>query len=312
MRMFGALLSGLILCASSTMASADTVENLYLGFSVSSLALDNDRVAGVPTRSPSHTPKIGSLFVGFQFNENWAADISFGTDISSDVDTDQISINGYRFFGDKNWKPYISAGLSSFNIDDAIDDKTEQAQLGFGVSGTLSDNLELRIGYQHFIELGGESYDDDGVSVALNWHFKKPKSTSSPAPQPESVPKQKEVIDTFELLVEFDFDKSKIKSAYRPQFNKIVRILKESPEITITIEGHTDSVGSEKYNQKLSERRSGAVKKVLLDEYGLSPDRIKFEGYGETRPVADNNTPAGRQKNRRAIAVILRPRMVTE
>lgn len=312
MRMFGALLSGVLLCASTMVALADTVGNIYLGFSVSSLSLDNERVAGVPTRSPSHAPKIGSLFVGFQFNENWAVDLSLGTDMSNNVDTDQISINGYRFFGGKNWKPYLSAGLSSFSIDDAIDDKTEQAQVGFGVSGTLSDNLELRIGYQHFFELGDESYNDDGVSVALNWHFNKPQSTSSPKPQPESVPKQKEVVDTFELLVEFDFDKSNIKSAYRPQFDKISRVLKESPEISITIEGHTDWIGTEKYNQGLSKRRSEAVKKVLIKEYGLSPDRIKVEGYGETRPVADNNTTAGRQKNRRAIAVILRPRMVTE
>ncbi|MFC1665962.1 hypothetical protein ACFL17_10145, partial [Pseudomonadota bacterium] len=64
MKKFGVSLFGIFLCASTTIALADTVGNLYLGFSVSSLSLDNNRVAGIPTRSPSHTPKIGSLVLG--------------------------------------------------------------------------------------------------------------------------------------------------------------------------------------------------------------------------------------------------------
>jgi len=314
MRALGIVLSGLFLSTFLNSALADTEGNIYLGFGLSSLALDGERVPGVPTRSPGHTPKIGSLLLGYQFNDSWAADIGLGTDTSNNVDMNQFSINGYYFFGEKKWKPFVSAGLSSFGVDDATVDRTEHLQAGLGLSGTLSDNLELRLGYQHFFDFGDESYEDDGVTIGLNWHFGKAKTVAAvqPEPQPESVPKQKEVVDTFELLVQFDFDKSEIKSVYRPQFEEIARTLKESPDVSITIEGHTCLIGTEEYNQGLSERRSESVKTMLIQDYGFSSDRISVVGYGETRPIADNNTVEGRQRNRRAIAIILRPRTITE
>ena len=316
MRNTAVIVSALLLSVSLNAASEDSDGNVYLGFSLSSLALDSERVDGVPTRSPGHTSKIGRLLLGYQFNDRWSADLSFGTDFSDNVDTNQFAVNGYRFFGEKKWKPYISAGLSSFSIDDASVDQTEQIQAGLGISGDLTDKLELRVGYQHFFEFGDESYNDDAVTIGLNWHFRKPAAVavaqSTPEPQPESVPKQKEVVDTFELLVQFDFDKSDIKSVFKQQFDEIAGVLQESPNITMTVEGHTCWIGTEEYNMGLSQRRADAVKAKFIQDYGISADRISIEGYGESRPIADNNTKAGRESNRRAIAVILRPRMVTE
>jgi len=317
MKQVGLLLSGILMSFFINAASAESNSNnsnVYVGFGFSSLALDSERVIDVPTRSPSHTPKIGSLFLGYQFNNRWSLDLTLGTDLSNNVNTDQISVNGYRFFGDKNWKPYLSAGVSSFGINDATVDQTEQIQVGFGLSGALSDNLELRVGYQHFFDLDDTSYNDDGVTVALNWHFRKPRTTTvtQAAPQPESIPIKKEVTDTFELLVQFDFDKSDIKSTYEPQFDMIARVLKESPDKSMTVEGHTDYIGTEEYNQGLSVRRAEAVGKKFIQAYGIASGRISIKGYGETRPVADNNTAEGRTKNRRAIAVILMPGKAAE
>lgn len=316
MKTFSIFLSGLLLSVPLNVALAEPEGNIYLGFGLSSLALDDERVVGVPTRSPGHTPKIGNLLLGYQFNSRWSADIGLGADINDNVDTTRFSVTGYRFFSDKKWKPYASVGLSSFGIDDATVDRTEQIPVGLGISGALSDSLELRVGYQHFISIDDESFNDDEVTIGLNWHFGKVKAVAvaqpSPEPQPESVPKKKEVIDTFELLVQFDFDKSDIKSAFKPQFEEIARVLKESPDISVTVEGHTCWLGSDEYNLGLSERRSTSVKEMLVQNYGLSPDRINVVGYGELRPIADNNTDAGRVKNRRAIAVILRPRIVEE
>ncbi len=65
------------------------------------------------------------------------------------------------------------------------------------------------------------------------------------------------------------------------------------------IEGHTDNVGSEDVNQKLSERRAAAIKRYLIQNFGISPDRLQAEGYGMSRPVVDNDTARGRSKNRR-------------
>ena len=86
-------------------------------------------------------------------------------------------------------------------------DRTEHLQAGLGLSGTLADNLELRLGYQHFFDFGDESYEDDAVTIGVNWHFGKVKTAAAAQPeaQPESVPVQKEVVDTYELLVQFDF-----------------------------------------------------------------------------------------------------------
>jgi len=314
MKQFGIFISVIFMSIFINVARAESDSNVYAGFGISSLALDSERVIGVPTRSPGHTPKIGSLFLGYQFNNRWSLDLTLGTDLSNNVNTDQVSINGYRFFGDKNWKPYISAGVSSFSINDATVDQTEQIQAGFGLSGSLSNNLELRVGYQHFFDLDDTSYNDDGVTVALNWHFKKPRTTTvaRAVPQPESIPEKKEVTETFELLVQFDFDKADIKSTYKPQFDVIAGVLKESPDKSMTVEGHTDSTGTEEYNQGLSERRAEAVVKKFIQDYGIASGRLSIKGYGESRPVADNIAAEGRAKNRRAFAVILRPGKATE
>lgn len=318
MKKLGVVVTALFVTLYGNAAVADSDGHVYVGAGVNALALDNSRVADVPTSSPGHSSKMLSGILGYSFNDQWSADVALGTDFSGEVGTDQIVINGYRFFGTKQWKPYLSAGFSSFDVDNATDSSTQQIQGGVGVAGDLSHNLELRVGYQVFFDLGDESNTDKALGLALNWHFRKPAAVPvaepapAPAPAPSSVPREKEVVDTYELVVEFDFDKSDIRSVYQPQFDEIAAILKESPEISMTIEGHTDSIGTEDYNQGLSERRADAVKAKFVQDYGITANRISTIGYGETRPIADNKTSEGRQRNRRAISVILRPRIVKE
>ena len=84
---------------------------------------------------------------------------------------------------------------------------------------------------------------------------------------------------------------------------KLADFLKQYPERTVLIEGHTDSTGSHTYNQELSDRRAYAVQMALI-KYGVSSDRINARGYGETFPVASNDTFEGRQLNRR-VEIIL-------
>ena len=80
--------------------------------------------------------------------------------------------------------------------------------------------------------------------------------------------------------------------------------MREYVDTTVTIEGHTDSVGSTASNQKLSQQRADAVREVLVSQFGVNPSRLIAIGYGETRPIADNGTPMGRQENRRVEAVV--------
>ena len=80
--------------------------------------------------------------------------------------------------------------------------------------------------------------------------------------------------------------------------SEVAKILKEDAELKLAIDGHTDNVGTDNLNQKLSESRAAAVKAYLVKQ-GVDAGRLVSAGYGETQPVADNKTAAGRQKNRR-------------
>ncbi len=104
------------------------------------------------------------------------------------------------------------------------------------------------------------------------------------------------------LNIEYDTDKAVIKPAYFEEVEKVANFMKRFPQIKGTIEGHTDSVASAKYNMKLSQRRADGVVKMLVEKYGVDGSRIKAVGYGLTRPIADNGTAEGRQKNRRTVA----------
>ncbi|RLB00672.1 MAG: hypothetical protein DRG55_06185, partial [Deltaproteobacteria bacterium] len=96
----------------------------------------------------------------------------------------------------------------------------------------------------------------------------------------------------------FAFDSAELTPKARAILDEVVAILKEHPELTVEIEGHTCALGDEAYNQWLSERRARAVKDYLVSK-GISPERLKAVGYGETRPIAPNDTKEGRIKNRR-------------
>lgn len=98
--------------------------------------------------------------------------------------------------------------------------------------------------------------------------------------------------------VNFDFDRATIRSDARPVLDEAVATLQREGTISIVAEGHTDSRGTDAYNENLSLRRANAVRDYLV-KGGISPSRISVEGYGESRPVATNDTDDGRAQNRR-------------
>ena len=101
------------------------------------------------------------------------------------------------------------------------------------------------------------------------------------------------------LHVEFDFDKDSVRPEYHSDIMKVANFLKAYPKATAVLEGHTDGEGSEDYNLNLSKKRSASVKKYLVDKFGISASRISTRGFGESKPVATNDTKEGRQQNRR-------------
>jgi OmpA-OmpF porin, OOP family len=105
------------------------------------------------------------------------------------------------------------------------------------------------------------------------------------------------------LNVQFDSGKAEVKSQYLPELEQFAQALKQKPEVKVEIEGHTDNVGNAAKNKSLSEARAKAVRDVLVKKYGIAADRVTAQGYGMEKPVAGNDTPEGREKNRRVDAV---------
>jgi len=96
----------------------------------------------------------------------------------------------------------------------------------------------------------------------------------------------------------FDFDKATLRPESKVELDRVYTILTENPRMKVRIAGHTDNIGSEEYNQRLSEARAKAVYDYLISR-GISPDRLSYIGYGESRPIDTNETSEGRQNNRR-------------
>jgi outer membrane protein OmpA-like peptidoglycan-associated protein len=103
----------------------------------------------------------------------------------------------------------------------------------------------------------------------------------------------------------FDFDKWDLRPESYFELDRVVKLLNENPAIEIEMSAHTDSYGSDEYNFKLSDNRARSVMEYIISK-GIAPNRIVSQGYGETRPVAPNDTPENRQLNRRVEFKILK------
>jgi outer membrane protein OmpA-like peptidoglycan-associated protein len=130
-----------------------------------------------------------------------------------------------------------------------------------------------------------------------------PNEPGSTTEEPLGCPKEQLVVVTdcevrITQQIHFEFNKDRIRPESFPVLDAVVDVLGKNPEIKIEIQGHTDNVGSARYNKDLSNRRAGSVRKYLVS-HGLSPDRLTSQGYGMERPIVDNSTDQNRALNRR-------------
>jgi OOP family OmpA-OmpF porin len=121
-----------------------------------------------------------------------------------------------------------------------------------------------------------------------------PPKKAEPAPPPPAPRAERIVLRG----VNFDFDKSNIRPDARVILDEAASQLGKNPNVNVSVEGQTDSVGTDAYNQKLSERRAAAVKEYLAGK-GVSSGRLTTVGHGESKPIASNSTKDGRALNRR-------------
>lgn len=145
--------------------------------------------------------------------------------------------------------------------------------------------------------------DRDGVADAND---KCPETPRNYAVDSDGCPIPVEEVARVELMVNFDFDKSDVKPEYFDEIQEVTDFMKQYSDVVIELEGHTDSRGTEVYNQGLSERRAAAVRQVMIDRFDISRARVTSRGFGESQPTATNDTDAGRADNRRVMTVIIK------
>ena len=97
----------------------------------------------------------------------------------------------------------------------------------------------------------------------------------------------------------FDVNKTNINPAAAKGLDRNGTLLKDNPKVKVEIGGHSDSTGSSKANQVISEKRAQSAKKYIQDKFNIPADRMVTKGYGSEKPIADNKTQEGRAKNRR-------------
>ena len=123
----------------------------------------------------------------------------------------------------------------------------------------------------------------------------------SVAPPPTTAEELKAEIDRHgrvTIYINFDFDKAIIKPESKPTVNEVIRMMEQSPDLKLSINGYTDNVGTHEYNVKLSQARAAAVVDALT-KAGIAADRLSSAGFGDSNPIDDNGKPEGRAKNRR-------------
>ena len=158
-------------------------------------------------------------------------------------------------------------------------------------------------------DLGGvdtELHVIDDANDPIVLHFEQPdrrfqiKILKISYPEEKKIEKQLEETGKVQVYgIYFDFNSANIREESEPVLKEIADALNSHPDWKLSVNGHTDNVGGNAYNAKLSERRAAAVKQALVDRYQIASDRLDTAGFGAGAPIETNDTPEGRARNRR-------------
>ncbi len=258
------------------------------------------------------------------------------------TDYDRLSLDGiYYFTGSEKVTPYVKLGVGYNRYDynrSNIDDQNTDVGLGAGLRFNLAERVSLRTELKALHEVD-DSQTHAAVLLGVGYAFggaSKPAAAPAPAPAPvaapapvdsdgdgvyddkdqcPNTPRGLEVdangceyhltkTEEIRLDVKFANDKADITEQYVGEVERVASFMKKYASVNAEIAGHTDSVGADKYNQKLSQRRADAVKAMLVTRFGIDASRLTAVGYGESTPIASNETAEGRAQNRRVVAVM--------
>jgi OOP family OmpA-OmpF porin len=232
----------------------------------------------------------------------------------------------YIFNRDAGFSPYLVAGAGGLQSRaTGVDETNWAANAGVGVMSWMHD-IAIRgdVRYRYTDSVGTVQHMGDwiatvGLVIPLGPKPVPPAPAPAPAPEPmpapvaapEPTPAPAPAIERpapqTKIIFEgtnFNFDKATLRPAGKAKLDENVKTLMAYPDINVDIVGYTDSIGTAKYNQGLSNRRAATVKKYMEDK-GVAASRMNTKGMGEKDPVASNKTAAGRAENRRVEIVIL-------
>lgn len=267
-----------------------------------------------------------------------------GTSIGADVDTIALRGLYHISTSRPGIVPYWLLGIygREYDADNGLDDSYGGFQLGAGLKTHFTENFAWRIEFNHSRSTDDRSESQfwTGFSYAFGGGAKpapapEPEPVAEPAPAPTPVkappappadddkdgvtnnldqcpdtPANAQVDEvgcakklSKQLRVLFETNSSNIKPETMADIDDLATFMTRYPQTSVTIEGHTSSDGADKYNQWLSERRAQSVASALIDK-GIAKERVSSVGYGESQPVATNDTAEGRALNRRVTAEI--------
>jgi OmpA-OmpF porin, OOP family len=285
--------------------------------------------------------------VGYGLSDNLAAELTYSR-INMSTLAGRDRLRAYRLDLVYNLdntigvlSPFFVGGIGDTKFDT---NKDTTVNLGAGLRHRFNDRVEWRAAARTFYGFDDGTYDV-GIDTALVFHLgagPAPRVAASTAPAApvvvdsdgDGVPDDRdacpntprnyavdergcpimlEEVARLTLNVQFDFDQAVVKPEFFEDIRRVADFLAANDDVVATVEGHTDSTGTEQYNQALSERRAAAVRQVLIERFNVSPARISSVGYGESRPTASNATSEGRALNRRVesamTATLQRPQL---
>lgn len=307
MRKLSVVAAAILSFSASVAVTGHAGEGFYAGPTLSHYRLDKDR-----TRDhDSSESTLAGFSLGYRFAGPLAIEAGYAANLGGrDLDVARLDL---QYFIDtaSRWKPYLLLGVTHFDRDDRADlkrgeDSTQQLGAGFGVATMLNDRWQAKLDgrFQQKISGGASGTIDLGFNLGVNYYFTPPAPAAAPAPVEHAIPAEEAPATrtvTVRLNVEFEFDKAVVRAIYGDELRAIAEAMKTHDDIDLLLEGHTDAIGSTDYNQGLSERRAAAVKERIVQDYGIPASRISTVGYGESRPIADNSTAEGRERNRRVV-----------
>lgn len=274
---------------------------------------------------------VGRPFAGYMFNDY----IGVQGDIEA---TFQPPDNDHRGFNHENqWSSMLGFmagprltiplgemfdlyGIGEGGYFTGLSGRLNHSAPGFSVGGGLEYNLTYNLALGAFgrwnrvymsprptdlgpTQVSSERFGEDvryaTAGVSLRYSFRErpapPRMAQAPPPPPPPPPMKKKIVLR---SVHFDFNKSNIRKDAEPILDEAAQMLKDEGTVAVICEGHTDSIGSDAYNMRLSRQRADAVRSYLVS-HGVPASRIRTEGLGESKPVASNDTADGRAQNRR-------------